>query len=59
MGVGKGIHYLMWDRGQAAGVRKVEAIPVPAGLGEQLIKVLKVNNKGRFNGSWTGGRPPI
>ena len=38
---------------------KVEAIPVAAGLGEQLMKVLRDNNVGRFNGRWTGERPPI
>ena len=57
--VGKGIHYAVWDRGQAAGVVKVEPIPVAAGLGEELIKALQDNNKGRFNGRWTGERPPI
>ena len=59
VGGGKGIHYAVWDRGQAAGVVKVEAIPVAAGLGEELMKVLRDNNEGRFNGRWTGERPPI
>ena len=38
VGGGKGIHYAVWDRGQAAGVVKIEAIPVAAGLGEELMK---------------------
>ena len=59
VGGSKGIHYAVWDRGQAAGVVKVEGIPVAAGLGEELMKVLRDNNEGRFNGSWTGMRPPI
>ena len=59
VGGGKGVHYAVWDRGQAAGVVKVEAIPVAAGLGEELMKVLRDNNEGRFNGRWTGERPPI
>ena len=59
VGGGKGIHYAVWDRGQAAGVVKVEGIPVAAGLGEELMKVLRDNNEGRFNGRWTGERPPI
>ena len=45
VGGGKGIHYAGWDRGQAAGVVKVEAIPVAAGLGEELVKVLRDNNQ--------------
>ena len=59
VGGGKGMHYAVWDRGQAAGVVKVEGIPVAAGLGEELMKVLRDNNQGRFNGRWTGERPPI
>ena len=59
VGGGKGIHYAVWDRGQAAGIVKVEEIPVAAGLGEDLIKILRDNNEGRFNGRWTGERPPI
>ena len=59
VGGGKGIHYAVWDRGQAAGVVKVEGIPVAAGLGEEVMKVLRDNNQGRFNGRWTGERPPI
>ena len=51
-------HYTVWDRGQAAGLVKVEGIPVSAGLGEEL-KVLRDNNEGRFNGRWTSQRPPI
>ena len=42
---GKGIHYAVWDRGQAAGVVKVEEIPVAARLGEELMKVLRDNNE--------------
>ena len=57
VGGGKGIHYVVWDRGQAAGVVKVEVIPVTARLGGKLIKVLRYNKEGRFNGSWTGERP--
>ena len=34
-------------------------IPVSAGLGEELMKILRDNNEGRFNGRWTGERPPI
>ena len=37
----------------------MEAIPVAAGLGEELMKILRDNNEGRFNGRWTGERPPI
>ena len=59
VGGGKVIHYAVWDRGQAAGGVKVEGIPVSAGLGEDLMKVLRDNNEGRFNGRWTGERPPI
>ena len=59
VGGGKGIHYAVWDRGQAAGVVKVEGIPVSAGLREELMKILRDNNEGRFNGRWTGERPPI
>ena len=50
VGGGKGIHYAGWDRGQAAGVVTFEAIPVAAGLGEELMTVLRDNNKRRFNG---------
>ena len=50
VGGGKGVHYAVWDRGQAAGVVKVEGIPVSAGLGEELMKILRDNNEGRFNG---------
>ena len=56
---GKCVHYVVWDRGQAVGVVKVEGIPVSAGMGEELMKVLRDNNEGRFNGRWTGERPPI
>ena len=35
VGGGKGIHYAVWERGQAAAVVKVEAIPVAAGLGKE------------------------
>ena len=59
VGGGKCIHDAVWDRGQAAGVVKVEGIPVAAGLGEELMKVLRDNNEGRFIGRWTGERPPI
>ena len=38
---------------------KVEALPVAAGLGEDLMKVLRDNNEGRFNSRWIGERPPI
>ena len=59
VGGGKGIHYAVWDRGQAAGVVNVEAILVTTGLCEELMKVLRDNNKGKFNGRWTGEKPPI
>ena len=59
MGAGKRIHYAVWGKGPAEGVVKVAATPVAAGLGEELIKVLKVNNEGRFNCRWTGGRHSI
>ena len=59
VGGSKGIRYAVWDRGQAAGVVKVEAILVAAGLGEDLMKVLRDNKEGRFNPRWTGERPPI
>ena len=38
---------------------KFEGIPVAAVLGEELMKVLWDDNEGRFNGRWTGERPPI
>ena len=59
VGGGKGVHYAVWDRGQEAGVVKAEGIPVSVGLGEELMKVLRDNNEGRFNGRGTGERPPI
>ena len=34
-------------------------IPVAAGLGEQLMKVLRNNNEETFNGRWIGERSPI
>ena len=36
----------------------MQGIPVSAGLGEELMKILRDNNEGRFNGRWTGERPP-
>ena len=59
VGGGKGFHNAVWDRGQAAGVVKAEGIPVSAGLGEELMKILRDNNEGRFNGRWTGETPSI
>ena len=37
----------------------MEGIPLSAGLGEELMEVLRDKNEGRFNGRWTSERPPI
>ena len=55
----KGAHFTLWDRGMAAGVVKVEVVPVVAGIGAKLNKTLSESNKGRFKGRWTGERPPM
>ena len=53
----KGAHFMVWDRGMAAGVVKVEGVPVAAGMGAELNKTLNESNEGRFKGRWTGERP--
>ena len=55
----KGAHFTVWDRGMAAGVVKVEGVPVAAGIGAELNKTLNESNEGRFKGRWTGERPPM
>ena len=55
----KGAHFTVWDRGMAAGVVKVEGVPVAAGIGAELNKTLTESNEGRFKGRWTGERPPM
>ena len=55
----KGAHYTVWDRGMAAGVVKVEGVPVTAGIEAELNKTLSKSNEGRFKGRWTGERPTM
>ena len=55
----KGAHFMVWDRGMAAGVVKVEGVAVAAGIGAELNKTLSERNEGRFKGRWTGERPPM
>ena len=43
----------------AAGVVKVQGVPVAAEIGAELNKMLSKRNEGRFKGRWTGKRPPM
>ena len=46
----KGAHYTVWDRGMAAGVVKLEGVPVAPRIGAELNKMLSESKEGRFKG---------